>query len=59
MTKGRTVVNDGMRPNIDISHSLNGRVKDYAAENDLSTAEAYRDVIEAGLSELEGVDDDE
>lgn len=41
-----------MRPNIQISHSLNGRVKDYAAENDLTTAEAYQEIIETGLEEL-------
>lgn len=45
-----------MRPNIQISHSLNGRVKDYAAENDMTTSEAYREIIEKGL---EGLIDDE
>jgi len=38
-----------MRPNIDISHTLNGRVKDYAEQRDVSLEEAYREVIEAGL----------
>lgn len=42
-----------MRPNIDISHQLNGRVKDYAEEHDLTTEEAYQQVIEAGLDALE------
>jgi len=42
-----------MRPNIQISHQLNGRVKDYAAANDLTTGEAYKQVIEAGLEKLE------
>lgn len=42
-----------MRPNIQISHQLNGRVKDYAAANGLTTEEAYKQVIEAGLEELE------
>ena len=42
-----------MRPNIEISHTLNGRVKDYAAEHDLSLGEAYRRIIKRGLSELE------
>jgi len=42
-----------MRPNIQISHQLNGRVKDYAAANDLTTDEAYKEIIEAGLEELE------
>jgi hypothetical protein len=41
-----------MRPNINISHQLNGRVKDYAAEHDLELAEAYRQIIETGLDEL-------
>lgn len=41
-----------MRPNIRISHTLNGRVKDYAAENDLTVPEAYEAVIEAGLAEV-------
>lgn len=48
----KSVVN-GMRPNIRISHSLNGRVKDYADRNDMSFAEAYREIIETGLDELE------
>ena len=38
-----------MRPNIDISHTLNGRVKDYAERQGVSLEEAYREVIEAGL----------
>lgn len=42
-----------MRPNIQISHQLNGRVKDYAAANDLSTDEAYKQIIQTGLKELE------
>ena len=41
-----------MRPNIDISYQLNGRVKDFAAENDLRLVEAYTLVIETGLDEL-------
>lgn len=41
-----------MRPNIQISHQLNGRVKDYAAANELTTEEAYKQVIEAGLEAL-------
>jgi len=45
-----------MRPNIQISHQLNGRVKDYAAENDLTTEEAYKQIINVGLGEL--VEDD-
>lgn len=41
-----------MRPNIQISHELNGRVKDWAAEHGLSTSEAYRIIIEAGVEQL-------
>jgi hypothetical protein len=43
-----------MRPNIQISHALNGRVKDYAADHDLSTPEAYERIIRAGLADLDG-----
>lgn len=39
----------GMRPNIDISYTLDGRVKDYAKANGMETDEAYRNIIEAGL----------
>jgi hypothetical protein len=42
-----------MRPNIDISHTLGGRVKDYAEANDLDLSEAYAEVLEAGLDKLE------
>jgi len=42
-----------MRPNIDISHTLNGRVKDYAEQQDQTLEEAYREVIEVGLESLE------
>jgi hypothetical protein len=42
-----------MRPNIEITHTLNGRVKDYAADRDLDLADAYREIIETGLAELE------
>ena len=45
-----------MRPNIDISHTLGGRIKDYAEENDLDLSEAYAEVLEAGLEELETQD---
>jgi hypothetical protein len=41
-----------MRPNIDISHTLGGRVKDYAEANDLDLSEAYAEVLEAGLDTL-------
>ena len=45
-----------MRPNIDISHTLGGRVKDYAEENDLGLSEAYTEVLEAGLESVETQD---
>jgi hypothetical protein len=38
-----------MRPNIDISHTLNGRVKDYAEQQDVS--------LEAGLEAVEHPDE--
>ena len=46
-----------MRPNIDISHTLNGRVKDYAKQQDMALDEAYREVIEAGLDAVEHPDE--
>jgi hypothetical protein len=45
-----------MRPNIDISHTLGGRVKDYAEANDLGLSEAYTEVLEAGLESVETQD---
>jgi hypothetical protein len=45
-----------MRPNIDISHTLGGRIKDYAEANDLNLSEAYTEVIKAGLEALETQD---
>lgn len=42
-----------MRPSIDISHALNGRVKDVAEDRELSLDEAYQLIIETGLEELE------
>jgi len=45
-----------MRPNIDISHTLGGRVKDYAEANDLDLSEAYIEVLEAGLDAVETQD---
>lgn len=38
-----------MRPNIDISHELNGRVKDWAEANNLGHSEAYSKLLERGL----------
>lgn len=46
-----------MRPNIDISHTLNGRVKDYAEQQEVSLEEAYREIIEAGLEAVEHLDE--
>ncbi|GAA0280447.1 hypothetical protein [Halobacterium noricense] len=46
-----------MRPNIDISHTLNGRVKDYAEQQDASLEDAYREIIEAGLEAVEHPDE--
>lgn len=41
-----------MRPNIDISHTLGGKIKDYAEANELDLSEAYTEVLETGLDEL-------
>ena len=46
-----------MRPNIDISHTLNGRVKDHAEQQDIALDEAYREIIEAGLEAVEHPDE--
>jgi len=59
MAKGQQTAKGGMRPNIDISHTTNGKVKDYAANNDLDLSQAYRDIIEAGLDELSDQSDSE
>jgi hypothetical protein len=58
MTNRQADVVGSVRPNIQITHQLNGRVKDYAAANDLELAEAYREIIETGLAELEASDAD-
>jgi hypothetical protein len=42
-----------VRPNADVSHALNGRVKDLADKWDCSLQEAWRRVIERGVDELE------
>jgi len=46
-----------MRPNIDISYTLNGRVKDYAKQQNMALDEAYRKIIEAGLEAVEHPDE--
>lgn len=48
-----------MRPNIQITHALNGRVKDFAAEHDLNVDQAYRLIIEHGLGTLQDMENDE
>jgi hypothetical protein len=45
-----------MRPAIDITHGLHGRLKDYAEANELELSEAYTEVLEAGLKALETQD---
>ena len=45
-----------MRPAIDLSYGLHGRLKDYAETNDLELSEAYAEVLEAGLEALETQD---
>src|SRR6056297_1855266 len=53
MANSQRPTTDTMRPNIRISHTLNGRVKDYAAEHDLTVDAAYREIIEAGIADLQ------
>lgn len=57
MSNSQNPVTGSVRPNIQITHQLNGRVKDFATEHDLQLAEAYRLIIETGLDELEDVED--
>ena len=45
-----------MRPAIDLSYGLHGRLKDYAEANDVELSEAYTEVLEAGLEALETQD---
>jgi 2-iminoacetate synthase ThiH len=45
-----------MRPNVEITHTLQGRIKDFAEERDLSLSEAYTELLEAGLDTLETQD---
>ena len=56
MSKSTSDKRAGMRPNIRVSHTMNGRVKDFAERNDLNTDEAYRLLISAGLEEFEDSD---
>ena len=49
-----------MRPNIDISHTLAGRVKDWKEANDIDDlSEAYTTLIQAGLIAMQTEDTDE
>ena len=45
-----------MRPNVEITHTLQGRIKDFAEERDLSLSEAYTELLEAGLDAFETQD---
>jgi len=45
-----------VRPNVDISWSIHGRLKDLADEEDLSLTEAYERALTRGLDELEDSD---
>lgn len=45
-----------MRPAIDLSYGLHGRLKDYAEANDLELSEAYAEVLEVGLDTVETQD---
>ena len=45
-----------MRPAIDLSYGLHGRLKDYAEANDLELSEAYAEVLKTGLEALETQD---
>ena len=41
-----------MRPNVEITHTLQGRIKDFAEERDLTLSEAYTELLETGLDTL-------
>ena len=42
-----------MRPNVEITHTLQGRIKDFAEEEDVTLSEAYTELLNAGLETLE------
>jgi hypothetical protein len=46
-----------MRPNIDITHTLHGRIKDFAEENGLELSEAYTRLLARGLETAEHPDE--
>jgi hypothetical protein len=45
-----------MRPNVEVTHTLQGRIKDFAEERDLTLSEAYTELLEVGLDTLETQD---
>jgi len=45
-----------MRPNVEITHTLQGRIKDFAEERDQTLSEAYTELLEEGLDTLETQD---
>ena len=45
-----------MRPNVEITHTLQGRIKDFAEKRDLTLSEAYTELLEAGLNTFETQD---
>jgi hypothetical protein len=42
-----------MRPNVDISWSIHGRLKDFAEQEDLTLTEAYERALTDGLDAIE------
>lgn len=45
-----------MRPNIDLTHTLHGRIKDYAEEHDMELSEAYTKLLKQGLETIDHSD---
>lgn len=46
-----------MRPNIDITHTLHGRIKDFAEEHEMELSEAYTELLKRGLESMEHPDE--
>ena len=46
-----------MRPNIDITHTLHGRIKDFAEANDLELSQAYTELLKHALDSVEHPDE--
>ncbi len=46
-----------MRPNIDITHTLHGQIKDYAEDEEMELSEAYSELPEQGLETVENPDE--